>query len=255
MQKVLLISLIFFLIKFSISKESNFNTYSNIENITDYANSNFTKEQLTQDFHNILENITVTDEEVDKLLFCSALMQMKLEKDAKILENLIEKSKETNNEEKYDKIGSYLVFKCFNSVNLKVARKHFNGGFYIDEINDKKFENYKEYHDFDYSDLNDSEKSEEEIELIYKFYKALEIYNKKKSEIDDKEQKEEFHKKIKPVGLDLLRSVPAYVKAIIFIVVFGIIFGGSLYYINSIIKKPKKDKKDKKEKKKKKKNQ
>jgi len=250
MKKVLLISLIFFLIKFSTSKESNFNIDSNIENITDYANSNFTKEQLTQDFHNILENITVTDEEVDKLLFCSALMQMKLEKDAKILENLIEKSKETNHEDKYDKIGSYLVFKCFNSVSLKVARKHFNHGFYIDEINNKKFENYKEYHDFDYSDLKDSEKSDEEIELIYKFYKALEIYNKKKSEIDDKEQKEEFHKKIKPVGLDLLRSVPAYVKAIIFIVVFGIIFGGSLYYINSIIKKPKKDKKDKKKKKK-----
>ena len=255
MLKVLLIYLFLFLIKFSTTQKSNFNTYSNIENITDYANSNFTKEQLTKDFHNLLENITVTDEEVDKLLFCSALMQIKLEKDSKILENLIEQSKETNSEDKYDKIGSYLVFKCFNSVNLKVARKHFNRGFYIDEINDKKFENYKDYHDFDYSDLKDSEKSDEEIELIYKFYKALEIYNKKKSEIDDKEQKEESHKKIKPVGVDLLRTVPTYVKAIIFVIVFGILFGGSLYYINSIIKKPKKEKKDKKEKKKKKKTQ
>ena len=255
MLKVLLIYLILYLIKFSTTQKSNFNPYSNIENITDYANSNYTNEQLPKDFHNLLENITVTDEEVDKLLFCSALMQIKLEKDSKILENLIEQSKETNSEDKYDKIGSYLVFKCFNSVSLKVARKHFNRGFYIDEINDKKFENYKDYHDFDYSDLKDSEKSEEEIELIYKFYKALEIYNKKKSEIDDKEQKEEFHKKIKPVGVDLLRTVPTYVKAIIFVIVFGILFGGSLYYINSIIKKPKKEKKDKKEKKKKKKTQ
>ena len=255
MLKVLLIYLILYLIKFSTTQKSNFNPYSNIENITDYANSNYTNEQLPKDFHNLLENITVTDEEVDKLLFCSALMQIKLEKDSKILENLIEQSKETNSEDKYDKIGSYLVFKCFNSVSLKVARKHFNRGFYIDEINDKKFENYKDYHDFDYSDLKDSEKSEEEIELIYKFYKALEIYNKKKSEIDDKEQKEEFHKKIKPVGLDLLRTVPTYVKIIIFVIVFGILFGGSLYYINSIIKKPKKEKKDKKEKKKKKKTQ
>ena len=255
MLKVLLIYLILYLIKFSTTQKSNFNPYSNIENITDYANSNYTNEQLPKDFHNLLENITVTDEEVDKLLFCSALMQIKLEKDSKILENLIEQSKETNSEDKYDKIGSYLVFKCFNSVSLKVARKHFNRGFYIDEINDKKFENYKDYHDFDYSDLKDSEKIEEEIELIYKFYKALEIYNKKKSEIDDKEQKEEFHKKIKPVGVDLLRTVPTYVKAIIFVIVFGILFGGSLYYINSIIKKPKKEKKDKKEKKKKKKTQ
>ena len=252
MKKYVLKFLVLFLIKFHETKELNFNTDLNIDNISDYAHGKFTKEELTNEFHKFLENITVTDEEVDKLLFCSALMQIKIEKDANIIDNLIEKSKETNTEEKYDKIGSYLVFKCFKSINLKIARKHFNHGFYIDEINNKKYENYKEYHDFDYSDFTDSEKSEEEIQLIYKFYKALDIYNKKNREIDDKEQKEEFEKKIKPVGYDLLRSVPTFSKAIIFIIVFGIIFGGSLYYINSIIKKPKKDKKGNKKKKKRK---
>ena len=249
MIKLVLKLLIFFFLKITETKEPNFNTYSNIENITDYTNSNFTKEELTQKFYNFLENITVTDEEIDKILFCSALMQIKLEKDAKLLENLIEESK-TKNEDKFDKIGSYLVFKCFKSVNLKIARKHFNRGFYIDEINNKKYENYKEYHDFDYSDFKDSEKSDEEIEFIYKFYKTLNIYNKKKSEIDDKEHKEEFERKIKPIGIDLLNNTPTYAKIILFFIVFGIIFGGSLYYINSIIKKPKNHKKEKKKKKK-----
>ena len=187
---------------------------------------------------------------------------MKVHEDEKIINRLANKFNEEKRDEIFDKIGSYLIDKCYNSFSLKVARKHFNGALYINEINEEKFQDYKAYYAVDYSIFkteDDFIQTENEIELIYKFHKALDIHNKRQDEIEAKGQKEEekedredieAEEKLETFGLDL-PTIPKYIKGSIFVIVLSLVFGGTLYYVNSIINKPKKNKKRDKKKKKK----
>ena len=266
MKKYINFFLILYLINSILSEENE--TSTDINNETDINSNN---EALTNELYKSLENVNVTDEEVDKLLFCGALLQLKIGKEEKAMDELANELNSKSKEEILDKVGSYLIKKCFNSVELKIARKYFNGGLYMNVIDEEKYEYYKSYHEIDYSIFKNKKKEDliqdEDVDLILKFHKAFQIHNKKQEEIERnadnfKEEKKTKDKKTKEnikrkINVDL-PNIPTYFKVIIFVVVFGIVFGGILYYVNSInrkLNKEKKDKKDKKDRKKKKKNE
>ena len=251
--------LILFLILCILELNKCYDNKINNELLKDLINKNNTNinnigQNSTNNYTNYLDNITITNEETDKLLFCGALLQIKVRNEEKIIDDLALELNESTKEDAYDKIGSYLMYNCYNNVKLKTARTYFSEGLYIKEIDKTDFDYYSKLHDVDYSIFKtkaDLLRSDEEIDIILKFHKALEIHNKKQDEIDANRMKAEKENegKIKAAGIDLI-SIPNYVKIILFIIVFGSLFGGSLYYVNSIINKPKKDKKDKKKKKK-----
>ena len=248
MKKYLLLFLILFIIELLKCEENE-----NIKNI-DYNKLNNFDDKAYAEFNNSLDNITVTKEEIDKLLFCGVLLQIKVRLDEKIIEEIAAELNQPTKEEALDIIGGHLLSKCFNRVSLKTAQKFFVDGLYMKEIENKEYEQYSEYHDIDYNifrNRKDLKVNETEIEMILKFYKALNIHNQRQDALEENRRKEqkENEEKIKAVGIDLL-NIPTYIKSIVFIIVFGLVFGGCLYFVNSIINKPKKDKKDKKKKKK-----
>lgn len=219
-------------------------------------NSNITQDEMLQQYLKMIENIKLTDEERDKLVFCGTISQMKVNNDEKIINDILNKVKGISKEQVIDKFGTVLIKKCMNNINVIEARKNLEDGNIFANIDFNK-EGYKYFGEFDYYDYKtekDLEKTKEEVELTYKFHKAINIINKKNEELTKgRDTNKNFYRKkgrnLEAFGLELT-SIPTYVKVIIFIVVLVIIFGGILYYINKIINKPKKEKKDKKKKKK-----
>ena len=211
-----------------------------------------TLDKNTKNDDNQEDDEMLSNDEIDMLLFCGALLQIKLEKDAKIIDELAKKLNESNKDVAYDKLGSYILYKCYNNIKVDTAKNHFLKGFYHHEITDKDFDDYSSYHYVDYSIFktkSDLKRSYDELYLTHKFEKALEIYNKLQNFTKEEEKKLNLNKmknnKLKSFENNLI-NIPNYVKIALFIIVFGLLFGGSLYFVNSIINKPKKDKKKKK---------
>ena len=271
MKKIIYIFLILFLIKIIESDENEIPT-----DLNHNPNINIESNETINNIFSSIEKVNISEDEIDKVLFCGALLQIKLRKDDEILEEIAKSVQVINKEDIYDKIGSYLLLKCFKSVTLKDAHKFFNGGLYLNILDEGKLNTYKSYHEIDYSIFKIKEdlvQTDEEMEIALKFHKSMQIHNERQGEIESKgyikkeetivigkekekenESEKENGQKIKTVDYDL-PNIPKYVKWIILIIVFGIIFGGILYYVQSIINKHKKEKKDKKDKKKKKKNE
>ena len=206
----------------------------------------------------------LTEEEIDKLLFCGVLFQYKIHQDEKKITDMGTKFNVSDMDEIFDKVGSYILYNCANSVNIETAQTHFKNGQYIEELKDEDYQKYKKYYEIDYSrytSRNDLIITDEEYNMTDKFKKAYEIHHKILNEINkktdenrrkeyekSKEKKRKEEERVKAIENNLL-NLPNYVKAIIFIIVFGVFFGGCFYFIRS------KNNKDKKDKKKKKKNQ
>lgn len=256
MKKSIFIFLILFIILLIKAEEPNPNAY--ISDPFNNPNFKFSNDNTTfyvndTKFFDYLQNITLSDEEIDKFLFCGALLQIKISHDLKIINEIANEIKGINANDAYDKMGSYLLENCLNKVSLRTAQKHFYKGIYIEEITNEYFDYYHSYHDVDYNsifknkDAKDLKRSNKDLEYLFRFQKAHEIHTKRQEEDRQRKIQEErdSNEKMKAVGFDLL-SLPSYVKIIIFILVFGALFGGSLYYVNSIINKPKKEKKKKK---------
>ena len=203
------------------------------------------------------ENLTLSEEEVDKYLFCGALLQMKVKKDLNIIEEIANNVKDKYLDNVYDQIGTAIIEKCLENASPKTIHKHFSNGLYIEEITEDYYKYYNSYYDIDYNTIlkeKSENRNQNDLDHIYKVQKAIDIHNKKQQEAKKRLEEEENyekdnHEKIKAVGVDLLK-VPYYLKVFLFVIVFGALFGGTLYYINSIINKPKKEKKEKKKKKK-----
>lgn len=255
MKKYLIIFFILISIKLIKSEE----IYYDNQTTFNLNNSNITKDQLYKEYLKMIENIKLTDEERDKLIFCGTLSHMKVNQDEKIIDDILKKIKGISKEEVNDKYGTVLIKKCIDNVNIETVRKNLGNDYFFEDININK-EGYTYFGDFDYytyKTKKDLIKTEEELQLTYKFHKAIGLINKKNEEFNKKREKNYFRtndrkrgkRKLEAFGLEL-KSIPTYIKAIVFIVVFVIIFGGILYYINKIINKPKKEKKDKKKKKK-----
>ena len=253
MEKLLFCCFILILIKLFNSNEDI------IEDVKIEAdvNSSTSKEtsELIQNYFNMINKIELDEEEIDKLIFCGTFSEIKIHNEEKIINETIDRLK-GNKYLVHDKINNYLLNKCFQAIDLKIAREVVLNGKYLVEINQNLYEKYKSIFSIDYSMLrtkDDLKKTEEETQAGYKVYKAFQILNLRqkregvKNKNNDKEKTDnKKHKKNKrQINLELF-NMPTYIKAIIFLIVFVAIFGGILYIVNSITKKPNKDKKKRK---------
>ena len=212
------------------------------------------------------KKIVLTEEEIDKYLFCASLFHYKIHKDEALIDEINKKLNTSSRDDAFNKVGSVILVKCFKNVPINTVRNYFSKGLYIKLINNTMHESFQEYYDIDYSEYKNKDDlllTDEEYDSSLKFQKALEIYNNRTSKYneelrkkEDKMKKEDLERgeyirkdseRVKTIEKNLL-NLPNYIKVIIFIIFFGAVFGGIISFLRFVNDKSKK--KDKKKKKK-----
>ena len=234
MKNVFVITLILLFFTLNLTKEENKNSSQIEEDDIDYS-----------------QKFNLTIDEMDKMLLCSIFIQKALSKDKDRIEALINKTNisESDSYLVFDKIGADIFERCNNDIDIKTVRKYFYNLSTVGDLDwDEKYDKYVEI-DYDkYLTEKNFNLTEEQQMLSIKFNAVAQKWNKiqmeqknKKEENDDND--EEY--KIKIGNFDI-NNVPHYIKGIIFVAVFGIIFFGAIYLLSKLVNKPKKVKQKKK---------
>lgn len=191
-----------------------------------------------------MKDFNITINEMDKILYCSVVYQLKLDQDESKISEIIKRLNMTKDEELYEKITDEMLEKCFNKVNDNTVSEYFQNLTYIKEIFWQK--EYNDYVDIDYNKFQtkkDLELTVNEEIISYKYNKLIQVYQQKKE--DEREKIENESKRVR-IGKVDLENIPGYIKTILFLVVFGLLFGCCLWFLGSLGKSQKLDKKKKK---------
>ena len=223
--------LFYFIISQSQKKNSNLSKTDN-EEIIDYT-----------------KKFNLTIDEMDKMLLCSIFIQKALSKDKDRIEALINKTNipEENHYLVFDKIGSDIFERCYKDIEMKTVRKYF---YNLSTVGDLDWDNkYDKYVEIDYDKyLNESNfnLTEEQKLLSIKFNAVKQrLTEKQKEEQEKKEKIKEEQYKLKIGNFDI-DNIPDNLKGFFFVLVFAIIFAGSIYLLKTLVNKPKKVKQKKK---------
>ena len=186
---------------------------------------------------------------MDKMLLCSIFIQKALSKDKDRIEALINKTNihEENHYLVFDKIGSDIFERCYKDIEMKTVRKYF---YNLSTVGDLDWDNkYDKYVEIDYDKyLNESNfnLTEEQKLLSIKFNAVKQrLTEKQKEEQEKKEKIKEEQYKLKIGNFDI-DNIPDNLKGFFFVLVFAIIFIGSIYLLKTLVNKPKKVKQKKK---------
>ena len=202
-------------------------------NKSNTTNKNFTEEN----------EIVITDDEKDKLMACSLALNTITQKDKTIHENLAKKYNGTYQNLFFNKLLSDIFEECNKKIDLKLVHKFFKKLIPTEKSfkdSDLKFLNF----DYDkYKDENISmQMTVEQQMMFYKFQKV-------RKEFEELVQKKKLENEAASnVGLYDMTKVPKSIQTFIFLAMFAILFLGTIYLLNKVVKKPvKKDKKKKKQ--------
>ena len=195
------------------------------------------------------EKFNLTIDDMDKMLLCSIFIQKALAKDKDRIEALINKTNISEPDQYlvFDKIGADIFEKCFYDIDIKIVRKYFYNLSSVGDLDwDKKYDKYVEI-DYDkyLSNFNFTLTEEQEL-LSIKFNSIKKRLNEKQKEDKEKREKmkdEEYKLKIGNFDID---NIPSNIKGFFFVLVFAVIFIGSIYLLKSLVNKPKKIKQKKK---------
>lgn len=189
------------------------------------------------------KELNLTMDEMDKMMLCSVFIQEALRKDKDRIEILSNKTN-ISDIEVFDKIGTDIFQNCYNSIDMPTVRKYFNNLTYLGGYKwRKEFDKYIEI-DYDkYLEKNNFNLTKEQKELSENFNIVKDKFKKK--QLEEREKLKEEHDKLKIGNLDI-ENIPSNIKGIIFILVFAIIFGGSIFLLKTLINKPKIKKEKKK---------
>ena len=195
-----------------------------------------------------LKNYKMKINEMDKMMFCSVFVQEALRKDKDRIQSLANISNVLPNVT-YEKIGADIMENCINKINMKIVNTYFKNLTYLGNYKWKK--QFEEYILIDYDKYNNTknfEMDENDKLLSDKYQFVREKFRLKQEE--DREKKIEEQSKMKIGNFDL-ENIPSSFRGILFIIVYLLIFGGSLLLLKTLVNKPKtkKDKNDKKDKK------
>ena len=225
--------LIYFVLNQSQNKSTNLNkTGNNNEEIIDYT-----------------KKFNLSIDEMDKMLLCSIFIQKALSKDKDRIEALINKTNipEDDHYLVFDKIGSDIFERCYKDIDMKTVRKYFYNLSTVGDLDwDKNNDKYVEI-DYDkYLNESNFNLTEEQKLLSIKFNAVKQrLTEKQKEEKEKKEKIKEEQYKIKIGNFDL-DNIPDNLKGFFFVLVFAIIFIGSIYLLKTLVNKPKKVKQKKK---------
>ena len=190
--------------------------------------------------------LNMTVDEMDTLMLCSTLVQDTVRKEQTKIEEIAKKLNLTRSDSVYEKIGTDIFEQCVNKIDIAVVNKYIKNLTYFNNFNwESKFD---ELVKIDYSKYNNSTDlifTYTQRWLMYKYQKADELFRQRRA--DNREFVENENRKLKIGQFDLDR-IPGFVKALVFLGIFGLFFGGLFYLLKSMEKKPK-EKKDRKKKK------
>ena len=225
--------LIYFVLNQSQNKTTNLNKTDNSkEEIIDYT-----------------KKFNLSIDEMDKMLLCSIFIQKALSKDKDRIEALINKTNIPEDEHYlvFDKIGSDIFERCYKDIDMKTVRKYFYNLSTVGDLDwDKKNDKYVEIYYDKYLNESNFNLTEEQKLLSIKFNAVKQrLTEKQKEEKEKKEKIKEDQYKLKIGNFDI-DNIPDNLKGFFFVLVFAIIFIGSIYLLKTLVNKPKKVKQKKK---------
>ena len=185
-------------------------------------------------------------DEMDKMIFCTFVIQNTLRDKKTDLENVQKKMNLSSPNMIYEKLGTDMFEKCNKNADINIVNKYVKNLTYFDNfILEKSFKSLVDI-DFDkYNNQSDLVLTMDQQVLMYKYQSVEEVFRQKRA--DQREAHEQENQKIKIGSLEL-DQIPSYVKFTAFLVVLLIIFGGIFYFLKTLEKKPKDKKKNKKKK-------
>ena len=188
----------------------------------------------------------LSNDEMDKMIFCTFVIQNTLKDKKDDLIGLQKKMNLTSPNIIYEKIGTDMFEKCNKNADINIVNKYIKNLTYFNNFkNEKSFKPLIDI-DFDkYNNESDLVLTMEQQILMYKYQSVEEVFRQKRA--DQREEYEQEEKKIK-IGSIEIDQIPNYVKFTAFLVVLLIIFGGIFYFLKTLEKKPKDKKKNKKKK-------
>ena len=192
---------------------------------------------------NNTQELNLTIDEMDKMMLCSIFIQEALRKDKDRIEALANKTKIFNSYV-FEKIGTDIFENCYNNINLLLVRKYFKNLTYLGGYEWRnEFDKFIEI-DYDkYLEKKDFNLTLQQKILSHNFDIVKEKFKQK--QLEEREKVEEEKNKLKIGNFDL-ENIPNNLKGAIFLLIFAIIFGGSIYILKILINKPKKKKERKK---------
>jgi len=193
--------------------------------------------------------LNMTNDEMDKIMLCTVVVQEIIKKSQNEIENVNKKLNLSNINMLYEKVGTDVFEKCSKKIDIKVVNKYFKNLSLIKDFEwEKSFDEFSKI-DFDkYHNASDLTYTFEQQILMYKFNKVNELFRQRRA--DQREVYEAENRKIKIGQIDM-DSIPLTFKLGIFLVILVLFFGGIFYFLKTLEKKPKDKKKKDKEKKKK----
>ena len=185
-------------------------------------------------------------DEMDKMIFCTFVIQNTLRDKKTDLENVQKKMNLSSPNMIYEKLGTDMFEKCNKNADINIVNKYVKNLTYFDNFKlEKSFKSLVDI-DFDkYNNQSDLVLTMDQQVLMYKYQSVEEVFRQKRA--DQREVHEQENQKIKIGSLEL-DQIPSYVKFTAFLVVLLIIFGGIFYFLKTLEKKPKDKKKNKKKK-------
>ena len=214
--------LIYFVLNQSQNKSTNLNKIgNNQEEIIDYT-----------------KKFNLSIDEMDKMLLCSIFIQKALSKDKDRIEALINKTNIPEDEHYlvFDKIGSDIFERCYKDIDMKTVRKYFYNLSTVGDLDwDKNNDKYVEI-DYDkYLNESNFNLTEEQKLLSIKFNAVKQrLTEKQKEEKEKKEIIKEDQYKLKIGNFDI-DNIPDNLKGFFFVLVFAIIFIGSIYLLKTLV--------------------
>lgn len=189
-------------------------------------------------------NVTMTDDEMDTIMFCTVIVQESLRKQRKDLESTAKKMKINNTNSFFDKLGTDYFENCYNNININLVHKYVkNLTFDIEFKWEKSFDEYTKFDEKKYNNQSSFNFTEAQNELMYKFKKVNDIFQERS--MIRRQKIEEESRKIKIGKIDM-ESIPFSFKMGIFLTILILFFGGIFYFLKTLNKAPEKKKKKKK---------
>ena len=205
------------------------------------------KENITNSNKN--ENtLNISNYEMDKLMSCSYIITLKTQEDKDLIDSVKKKLNTTQQEKISAKIYTDMFEKCVNTIKEESVSKIFKNLKLV--IEPEYSEEVRKLVEIDYTIYNNNQNLNLTLNqqiLVYKFQKVREIFQKKKAENpkeDIENERGEENDDFTSNTYDITK-MPKYINAILFIIVFGLLFFGTNFLLKKLTYKPEKKKKKK----------
>ena len=189
-------------------------------------------------------NVTMTDDEMDTIMFCTVIVQESLRKQRKDLEAAAKNMKLNNSNLFFEKLGTDYFENCYNNINISLVHKYVNNLTFDVEFKwEKSFDEYTKFDEKKYNNQTSFNFTLAQQELMYKFKKVNDLFQERS--MIRRQKFEEESKKIKIGKIDM-EKIPFSFKLGIFLTILVLFFGGIFYFLKTLNKAPEKKKKKKK---------